>query len=114
MSENAIQRQILDALHAVGAHATRVQAGKVKVRGGWMQLAPEGTADIQVIVPPLARVLWLEVKTSTGKVSEVQVRWAEGQRRLGAGVRTVRTAQEAVVAYLEMKARPGASWSKSA
>jgi hypothetical protein len=109
MSENAIQRQILDALACVGAHATRVQSGKVKVRGGWMQLAQEGTADIHVTVPPRGLTLWLEVKTGEGKLRAVQVAWAEGQRGLGAVVRTVRTPAEAVRAYLDAKAIPGAA-----
>lgn len=103
MSENAIQRKILDALAAAGAHATRVHAGKVKVRGGWMQLAPEGTADIHVTVPPRGRTLWLEVKTEDGELRPAQITWANTQRRLGALVQTVRTAQEAVGAYLDAK-----------
>jgi hypothetical protein len=103
VSEAAIQRAILVALTAIGAYAFRVQSGRVKVRGGYMQLAPPGTPDVLVIVPPHGRLLGLEVKTATGKEREAQVEWAEGARRLGAAVRTVRTPEEAVVAYLEAK-----------
>ena len=39
-------RETLDALAKLGVWAMRVNSGKVKVRGGWVQLAPDGTADI--------------------------------------------------------------------
>jgi hypothetical protein len=38
----------------------RMQSGRVKVRGGWMKLCPEGTADL-LCFPP-GRVLWIETK----------------------------------------------------
>lgn len=105
MSENDIQRQILDALLGIGALAFRVQAGQVKVRGGWMHLAPQGTADILVVVPPHGRFLALEVKTAKGKEREAQLRWAEEIRAVGGMVRTVRTVEQALAAYVEARGR---------
>lgn len=107
--EGDIKRRILDALEAVGALAVRVQSGLVKVRGGWMHLAQAGTPDIYVLVPPTGLSLWLEVKTATGEEREAQLAWADTARRAGAVVRTVRTPAEAVAAYLDAKAIPGAS-----
>lgn len=107
--EGDIKRRILAALEAAGAFAFRVQSGMVKVRGGWMHLSPTGTADVLVIVPPHGRLLGLEVKTAKGKEREAQLRWADDVRRLGGVVRTVRTPEEAVTAYLEMKTRPRAA-----
>ena len=98
-TESAIQRAILDALLVAGAFAFRVQAGKVKVRGGWMQLAPPGTPDICVLVPPTGLSLWLEVKTLTGELRESQLAWAAKARARGAVVETVRTVAEALAAY---------------
>jgi hypothetical protein len=100
--EGDIKRDSLEALERVGAFAFRVQSGMVKVRGGWMHLSPPGTADILVIVPPLGRILGLEVKTAKGTEREAQLAWADGVRALGGAVRTVRSPQEAVRAYFEV------------
>ncbi len=110
--EGKVKRAILDALQAAGAFAFPVQAGKVKVRGGWMQLAPPGTPDILVVVPPDGHLLGLEVKTAKTKERLSQLAWAEGAREAGVTVRTVRTVAEAVGAYLETKARPEATSRK--
>lgn len=105
MSESTIQRAILDALLAAGAFAFRAQAGKVKVRGGWMQLCPAGTPDILVIVPPRGLVVGLEIKTATGDERESQLAWAARARRHGAIVETVRTVAEALDVYQRAMAR---------
>ena len=44
-SENQIQREGIDTALVVGVELTRTQAGKVKVRGGWMNLACKGWGD---------------------------------------------------------------------
>lgn len=44
-SENVIQREGIDYALSLGIELTRTQAGKVKVRGGWMQLACKGWGD---------------------------------------------------------------------
>ncbi len=53
MTETEIQRDILDAMRAVYPHGQwfRVQAGRVKVKRGYMQLAPKGTPDLHGDVP---------------------------------------------------------------
>ena len=43
-----ITTPILKALIQLGIMAHRINSGTVKVRGGWVKLAPEGTADIVV------------------------------------------------------------------
>ncbi len=109
MSESDILRQVIDALRAAGAFAVRVQAGKVQVRRGWMQLAPIGTPDIYVLVPPHGLSLWLEIKSATGEERESQLAWASQARGRGAVVCTVRSPAEAVRAYLDAKRDPGAT-----
>jgi len=44
-SENTIQREGIEYAKSLGVELTRTQAGKVRVRGGWMQLAIKGWGD---------------------------------------------------------------------
>lgn len=44
-NENKIQREGLDCALSLGVELTRTQAGKVRVRGGFMQLACKGWGD---------------------------------------------------------------------
>lgn len=44
-SENKIQCEGIDCALLLGVELTRTQAGKVKVRGGWMNLACKGWGD---------------------------------------------------------------------
>lgn len=47
MSENSdITRPLIDALNQTGGLALRMNSGKVRVKGGFMQLHEKGTADI--------------------------------------------------------------------
>ena len=50
--------------------AWRCNAGRVKVRGGWMQLHSPGTADILAF--PQGRVVWLETKDPLGHTNQEQ------------------------------------------
>jgi hypothetical protein len=47
MSENKdLTRPLIDALNGTGGLAMRMNSGKVRVKGGFMQLHEKGTADI--------------------------------------------------------------------
>lgn len=105
MSEAKIQRAILDAFAAMGVLAFRINSGRVKVRGGWYQGAPAGFPDVVVIVPPSGRFLGLEVKDEDGELREAQRKTHDALCRAGAGVRTVRSVEEAVQTYLDEKTR---------
>ncbi len=96
--ETAISRDIQAALTAVGIPCIRVQSGKVKVRGGWMQLADEGTPDLWT---PWG---WLEVKTAGGLLRPAQESWRERMARWGVRVATVTSARAAVDVALEWRA----------
>lgn len=104
MSEQDIVRAILNALRLQGARAWRQQSGVIPKGGRYIHTGEKGLPDIGCIVPPRGRYLGLEVKTKTGKVSEDQVKWAEEAAVFGARVAVVRSAQEAVDAYLSMRA----------
>lgn len=100
MSETDIQRQIVDALKAVGAYPIRVQSGRVRVKRGYMHLAPAGTPDVLVLLPR-GRCMWLEVKDAKGALRVTQEAWRANVAQWGQIVATVRSPQEAVRAYLD-------------
>lgn len=75
--ENDIQRDIVQALKANGFEVIRTNAGKTKVRGGYMQLAPAGFPDLFIIDPKRGEVAFVEVKNETGKLKPEQKEYAE-------------------------------------
>ncbi len=93
LSESDRQAAIVEALARVGRLAIRVQSGKVKVRGGWMTLAPNGTPDLYVLGWG-----WLECKAEAGKLSADQLTMHDRIRRAGERVAVVRTPAEALAA----------------
>lgn len=97
MSETDIGRAIRKTLERIGCIVTRVHSGKVKVKGGWMQLADEGTPDHHVMCPG-GLSMWLETKTAVGNLSPAQKRWHERARKNGYTVKVVRSPQEALEA----------------
>lgn len=65
MSEAALTRAVVEALAKVpGVTAWRCNSGKVRVRGGFMQLAPNGTPDIIGFLRPAGRFFGIELKAS--------------------------------------------------
>ena len=103
VSETTLSRNIQEALARMGVRVLRLQSGRVRVKGGWMQLAPEGTPDLLAILKS-GRVLWIEVKRPGEKPTAEQL--AEHARLLrdGHAVAVVTTVQEAVDAVLRQKA----------
>lgn len=99
--ENALQRRILDALEALpDAEFLRVNSGKVKVRGGWMQLAPNGTADILGLVRG-GRFVALEVKLPKEQPNPDQLAFGRRVVELGGFFAVVRSIEDAVAAVRE-------------
>ncbi len=99
-SETDISRGIIEALRATGWRVIRVNSGKVKVSGGYMQLAPAGTPDLLVFgkVSSDGRAIWgwLESKMPIGKLSEKQIEFQQFARAKNINVATVRSRQEAL------------------
>jgi hypothetical protein len=72
--ESDIQRAIVDALSVLPVSVQRLNSGRVRVTGGWMQLLPEGTPDLMVMMFG-GRVCFIEVKRDeNGVLSEDQAR----------------------------------------
>lgn len=110
MSESSLQRALVAALERVGLEPIRMQSGKVKVARGWMELAPEGTADLFVPLPGGA-CIWVECKTPVGKLRAAQVRWHARMAALGHTVivaRDVQGAMDIVLHYRYKHMRQGA------
>jgi hypothetical protein len=101
-SEAVRQAAIVAALSAAGRIPVRVHSGKVKVRGGWMQLAPNGTPDLYVVGWG-----WLECKTDTGKLNADQMRMHRLLRAEGERVAVVRSAAEALRAVISNQVGTG-------
>ncbi len=97
MSETELYDPIKKTLERIGCIVTRVHSGKVKVRGGWMQLADPGTPDHHVMSPG-GVATWLETKTAEGDLNPAQKAWHERARKAGHRVRVVRSPAEAVAA----------------
>jgi hypothetical protein len=96
------QALIVAALEALGRHVVRIQCGRVKVRGGWMHLAPTGTPDLYVLGWG-----WLETKMDKTKPSPDQLAMHDRIRRAGELVAVVRTPAEAIRAVSSGRIREG-------
>lgn len=88
--ETQRQARIVAALEAAGRLVIRVHCGAVRVRGGYMHLAPTGTPDLYVIGWG-----WLETKTPEGELSKEQIamhaRIKEAGERVAVAVDPVET-----------------------
>lgn len=84
--EGILKRDVWDYLKMAGHLHFRMQSGHVKVRGGWMCLCPEGTADFLVCLARCPNA-WVELKaegqtTSKERIAS-QAAFAEDVRALG-------------------------------
>ncbi len=53
-----ITRPLIDALNETGGLALRMNSGRVRVKGGFMQLHKKGTADVLFFPPKEAHLFW--------------------------------------------------------
>lgn len=98
MSETSeLTGPLLRMIRETGIWATRLQCGRVRVRGGWMYLCPAGTTDILSL--PDRGPTWLETKIpKTGKQTPDQVKFQEIVEGLGMRYVIVRTIDEGLEA----------------
>ncbi len=72
MSESSeLTWPLVKMIRHMGILCERMNSGKVKVRGGYMQLHTAGTAD--VLCFPRGRIVWLETKDANGHTNKEQV-----------------------------------------
>lgn len=82
MSEADVKLEVQTWLKNTGYFWLRMQSGKAKVRGGYMQLCPEGTADI-VVFPNKTTTCWIEMKTEKTKQRPAQVEFEAKAKAAG-------------------------------
>jgi hypothetical protein len=70
--EADLQRTILDYLRLHRIFHWRSNSGKVRVKGGWVKLAPKGSPDIFAVPKGDGRLLGIEVKMPGEVQSEEQ------------------------------------------
>jgi hypothetical protein len=100
--EGEIQAQAVTALKQLGICYMRINSGKVKVRGGWMQLAPEGTADLAVF-PEAKMPIWLELKQPKKGPSKEQQDFRDQVVRLGHKYFVIRSLDDLIPVLKEMR-----------
>jgi hypothetical protein len=93
--EGTVKAQIQDALRAMGCLVIRINAGVVRVKGGFMRGAPEGTADL-LVFPGNGRMVALEIKQPGKKAAPEQLAWGAEWRRLGGTFAVVDTVDDAI------------------
>ena len=83
--EGVIQRHILRHVSQLVPQVKiwRANSGKVKVKGGYMSLAPAGTADIVGLIKPHGQFLAIEVKVPGQNLSEAQEAWRKEIESMG-------------------------------
>ena len=90
MSEQSeITGPLVKMLRQMGIFTLRLNSGKVRVRGGYMHLCPEGTADI--LCWPKGRTCWLETKASKGMMRDKQMEFRDTVTSLGHEYHAVRS-----------------------
>jgi hypothetical protein len=99
-AEAELQTALLQALDRIpDIVVIRQNSGRVRVRGGFMRLAPAGTPDVQVLLPA-GRVLWIELKPDkphhNPKTIAAQKAWRERADRMGHVVLELRDVQRCV------------------
>ncbi len=95
--EGKIQSDIIKALKTLGALVFRLNSGRAKNN---MRLCPKGTPDLLVIFNNL--ILWVEVKTPTGKLNDDQKIMHEKLKAKGQRVIVCRSVAD-LIAEIEMK-----------
>lgn len=92
--EGKIKKAIQDYLTTMGIFWRRMQSGKVKVRGGWMELCPEGTFDLLICPTKGFWIGWIETKQLKGQMQSVQKEFEEVVTKLGHPVLLARSVDD--------------------
>lgn len=110
--EGVVLKECLDALHAAfyPGFFWRQNAGKIQTKAGhWIELGPDGIADIVGMVPTAhgARIVFVECKKRTGKQRDSQAAFQAAVEALGAVYVVARSGAQAVDGVKESLAAQG-------
>lgn len=89
MTEKEIQKQIIDYLKQKGHIVFRMNSGKAQNN---IRLCPPGTPDL--LVATRSGHVWVEVKTSSGKLREEQVNMIQRLSAFGDRVLVARSLED--------------------
>jgi hypothetical protein len=107
-SETDLYSPIVEAARVARlATLVRLQAGRVKVRGGWMMLAPPGAPDLigwMIRGPKRGAVVGLEVKRPGEQATAIQCAWRFEIQRAGGIAGCVHSVDEALKLLLRAAA----------
>jgi hypothetical protein len=97
MSENKdLTRPLIDALNRTGGLAMRMNSGRVRVKGGFMQLHEKGTADILFFPRPRSvgqyaeAPVWIETKSGHSNREQIENQAAFREKVEALGHRYIR------------------------
>lgn len=111
-SEADLYSPIVEAARVSGlAELWRQQAGRVKVRGGWMTLAPPGAPDLvgwMARGPKRGAFVGLEVKRPGEQATLIQAGWRAAIEKAGGVAGCVHSVEEAI-RILQRAAAPEAA-----
>ena len=102
MTEGALQALAKEMLGFRGFIVTRVNSGRVRARHGWVQLAPEGTADL-ICCCPNGRYMAVELKLPGKNRTTVQEQFGLSIAKRG-GLSLVISRIESLEAWLNDEA----------
>lgn len=94
-AETKMSADAAEALEKLGFIVLRLQAGRARVKGGWMHGNKKGCPDRCALLSR-SRVAFLEAKVGAGKRSPDQEKWHALAKRFGHIVITFWTPLEAV------------------
>lgn len=108
--ESSIQRGCIALLRFRGILALRINSGSIKVDKRLIRLAPAGTSDILAVLPPHGRLLAVEVKTPTGRLTLAQRAFLDAVRESGGVALVVRDVADLDRALVLLARDPHASF----
>ncbi len=98
--EGKLKVEVNDFLKKTGKVFLRLNSGMVKVRGGFMQLCPEGTADYLVLCPDL-RFIELKAPGAATKKKRAELQAAFAERVIALGHKHIQaTSLEQVIEFV--------------
>ena len=83
VSANALTRHVIEYLTILGCKAWRNQSGALKVegkgnaRGRYVRFGQKGSADILAVLPPLGRLIAVEIKAGKDRIRPEQQAWLD-------------------------------------
>ena len=96
-SEGRIQSEILLAVSKRGHKLFRSNAGKVQTKDGrWMKLMPAGYTDLTGHRAWDGKVIYIEVKTPTGKLRPDQIKFRDAMLKHPVIYGVARSSREAI------------------